>query len=265
MRERKVARAQGPGDQDVAGRIVGRRPVLEALRSGRTINKLLIAKGQGGPLRELVALARQEGVVVQEVDRRRLDSLDPSHSHQGVIALAAPYRYAELDELFAHAAATGEAPLFFVLDGVEDPQNLGSLIRSADGAGVHGVIIRERRAAPLTEAAVKASAGAVEYVPVARVTNIARTLEELKQRGLWIVGAHQDARTLYYQADLTGPLAMVIGSEGKGMSPLVAKHCDVLVRIPMMGKVSSLNAAIAGALLAYEVRRQRATRAPHQR
>jgi len=242
----------------VSGQIEGRNPVLEALRAGRAINRLLVARGaREGSIRQVVALARERGVTVQEVDRERLDAMAQGRNHQGVIALAAAHRYYDLDELLERAAASGEDPLLLVLDGIEDPQNLGSLLRTADAAGVHGVIIPERRAVGLTETVAKVSAGAVEYVPVARVTNIARTLDTLKEKGYWIVGTHQDARELYHEARLTGPLAVVIGSEGKGMSRLVREKCDFVVRLPMCGHVTSLNAAVAGAILIYEIRRQR--------
>ncbi|MFZ5816975.1 MAG: 23S rRNA (guanosine(2251)-2'-O)-methyltransferase RlmB [Bacillota bacterium] len=242
----------------MSGQIEGRNPVLEALRAGREINKLLVAKGaREGSIREVVGLARQAGILIQEVDRERLDAMAQGRNHQGVIALAAAHRYYDLDEVLERAAATGQDPLLLVLDGIEDPQNLGSLLRTADAAGVHGVIIPERRAVGLTETVAKVSAGAVEYVPVARVTNIARTLDELKQKGFWVVGTHQEARELYYQAKLTGPLAVVIGGEGKGMGRLVSEKCDFTVRLPMLGHVTSLNAAVAGAILVYEIRRQR--------
>lgn len=244
----------------MSGQIEGRIPVLEALRAGREINKLLVAKGaREGSIREVLAVARKAGIIVQEVDRERLDAMAQGRNHQGVIALAASHRYYSLDEILERAAASGEDPLLLVLDGIEDPQNLGSLLRTADAAGVHGLVIPERRAVGLTETVAKVSAGAVEYVPVARVTNIGRTLDELKEKGFWVVGTHQDARELYYEARLTGPLAVVIGSEGKGMGRLVAEKCDFTVRLPMQGHVTSLNAAVAGAILIYEVRRQRMT------
>ncbi len=242
----------------MSGQIEGRNPVLEALRSGREINKLLVARGaREGSIREVLRLARRAGVIVQEVDRSRLDAMAPGRNHQGVIALVAAHRYAEVEEILDRAAQAGEDPLILVLDGIEDPQNLGSLLRTADAAGVHGVIIPERRAAGLTETVAKVSAGAIEYVPVARVTNIARTLDELKEQGIWVVGTHQEGRELYHEAALTGPLAVVIGSEGKGIGRLVASKCDFMVRLPMLGHVTSLNAAVAGAILVYEVRRQR--------
>lgn len=238
--------------------IEGRNPVLEALRAGRELNKLLVAKGaQEGSIRQILGLAREQGIVVQQVDRARLDTLAPGRNHQGVIALAAAYRYASLDDILAAAQARGEDPFVLVLDGIEDPHNLGSLIRSADGAGVHGVIIPERRAVGITSVVVKVAAGAVEHVPVARVTNIVRTLEGLKQQGFWVCGTDQDAKEMYYQAKLTGPLAVVIGGEGTGIGRLVAEHCDFMVGLPMRGKVTSLNAGVAGGILLYEVRRQR--------
>lgn len=242
----------------MSGQIEGRIPVLEALRAGREINKLLVAKGsKEGSIREVLGVARQAGIIIQEVERERLDTLAEGRNHQGVIAMAAAHRYADLDEILERAATSGEDPLVLVLDGIEDPQNLGSILRTADAAGAHGVIIPERRAVGLTETVAKVSAGAVEYVPVARVTNIARTLDELKEKGFWVVGTHQEARELYHEARLTGPLAVVIGNEGKGMGRLVAEKCDFTVRLPMKGHVSSLNAGVAGAILVYEIRRQR--------
>ncbi|HYF80945.1 MAG TPA: 23S rRNA (guanosine(2251)-2'-O)-methyltransferase RlmB [Symbiobacteriaceae bacterium] len=242
----------------MSGQIEGRIPVLEALKAGREINKLLVAKGaREGSILQVIGVAREQGVIIQEVDRARLDQLAPGRNHQGVIAMVAAHTYAEVDDIFAAAAAKGEDPFILVLDGIEDPQNLGSLLRTADAVGAHGIIIPERRAAGLTETVAKVSAGAVEYVPVARVVNIARTLEELKERGVWVVGTHQDAKEMYHQARLTGPLAVVIGSEGKGIGRLVGEKCDFMVRLPMLGHVTSLNAAVAGAILVYEIRRQR--------
>lgn len=242
----------------MSGQLEGRNPVLEALRAGRAINKLLVAKGsQEGSIRQILALAKEAGIVVQEQDRSRLDALAEGRAHQGVIAMVAAHRYYEVEDLLARAKEKGEDPLVLILDGIEDPQNLGSLLRTADAVGAHGVIIPERRAVGLTETVAKVSAGAVEYVPVARVTNTARTIEELKEQGFWVVGTHQDGKELYHQARLTGPLAVVIGSEGKGIGRLVAEKCDFMVRLPMLGHVTSLNAAVAGAILLYEIRRQR--------
>lgn len=246
----------------MSGQLEGRNPVLEALRAGRAINKLLVAKGsQEGSIRQILALAKEQGIIVQEQDRSRLDALAEGRAHQGVIALVAAHRYYEVEEILARAKEKGEDPLVLILDGIEDPQNLGSLLRTADAVGAHGIIIPERRAVGLTETVAKVSAGAVEYVPVARVTNTARTLDELKEQGFWVVGTHQDAKELYHQARLTGPLAVVIGSEGKGIGRLVAEKCDFMVRLPMLGNVTSLNAAVAGAILLYEIRRQRDAKA----
>lgn len=244
----------------MSGQLEGRNPVLEALRAGRAINKLLVAKGsQEGSIRQIIALAKEQGIIVQEQERSRLDALAEGRAHQGVIAMVAAHRYFEVEEIIARAKEKGEDPLVLILDGIEDPQNLGSLLRTADAVGAHGIIIPERRAVGLTETVAKVSAGAVEYVPVARVTNTARTIDELKEQGFWVVGTHQDAKELYYQARLTGPLAVVIGSEGKGIGRLVAEKCDFMVRLPMLGHVTSLNAAVAGAILLYEIRRQRDT------
>lgn len=242
----------------MSGQIEGRNPVLEALRAGREINKLLVARGsREGSIREVIGLARQAGVIIQEVERSRLDTLAAGRNHQGVIAMAAAHGYVDIDEILQRAASLGQDPFVLVLDGIEDPQNLGSLLRTADAAGVHGILIPERRAAGLTETVGKVSAGAIEYVPVARITNVAMALEDLKKRGLWVVGADQSGRELYHQARLTGPLAVVIGSEGRGMGRVVASKCDFVVRLPMLGHVTSLNAAVAGAVLVYEIRRQR--------
>lgn len=232
--------------------------MLEALRAERPLHKLMVARGAGeGSIRTILALAREQGVPVQEVDRSRLDAMAQSHAHQGVIALAAPRQYAEPEELLERARQRGEDPLLLVLDGIEDPHNVGSLLRTAECAGAHGAILPERRAAGLTPAAVKASAGAAEHLPVARVTNLVRTLEWLKEQGLWIAGADAAGPQLYTEVNLKGPLALVIGSEGKGLARLVREHCDYLVRLPLHGKVNSLNASVAGGILLYEVVRQR--------
>lgn len=234
----------------------GRNPVLEALKSGRTINKILVAKGEKhGSIREILKLANNKGLIVQEVDKKKLDSLAQSGSHQGVLALVAPQAYVEIEDILQKAEEKGEPPFLILLDGIEDPHNLGSILRSADGAGAHGVVIPERRAAALTAIVGKTSAGAIEYIPVARVTNMAQTIENLKEKGLWVVGAHMDGES-YTSANLTGPLAIVVGGEGKGLGRLVKEKCDFLVSIPMKGKVSSLNAAVAASLLMYEVVRQ---------
>ncbi|MGI5840290.1 MAG: 23S rRNA (guanosine(2251)-2'-O)-methyltransferase RlmB [bacterium] len=236
----------------------GRNAVLEALRSGRPVNKVLIANGTvAGPVREIIALAKKRGIPVQEVDRKQITYLGVTAATQGVIAYAAPKDYVTLESILQAAKAKREDPLLVLLDHLEDPQNFGSLLRTADSAGVHGVIIPKNRTVQLTAAVSRVSAGAVEYVPVARVTNLSRTLDDLKQAGLWIAGADMEADTNYYDADLAGPLGLVIGSEGHGISRLVKAKCDFTVRIPMRGSIASLNAAVAGAILLYEAVRQR--------
>lgn len=238
--------------------IVGRRSVQEALRAGRELEKLLVAEGVAkGSVAVLLKSARDRGIPVQYVPRNRLDRLTAGANHQGVVAEAAAYRYARLEDLFRRAEERGESPFFILLDGIEDPHNLGSILRTADAAGAHGVIIPKRRAVGLTYAVGKASAGAVEHVPVVRVTNLPRTAEELKEAGLWIIGSSPEGESDYTEADYTMPLGLVIGSEGRGMSRLMKETCDLLVRLPMAGRVASLNASVAAALLMYEVLRWR--------
>lgn len=238
--------------------IAGRNPVLEALRAGRPVERLFVAKGAtGGAVDEIVSLAKQRRITVQFDDRRRLDRLADGLVHQGVVAIAAPVRYADVAELLARAEARGEDPLLLVLDEVQDPHNLGSLLRSADGAGAHGIIVPKRRSVGLTMTVARTSAGAVEHVPVAQVPNIVHTLTELKQRGVWVAGADMAAEQTLWEADLSGPLAIVIGGEDKGIGRLVRDTCDFLVSIPMYGRINSLNASVAGALLLFEVCRQR--------
>lgn len=242
----------------MSDKIFGRNPVLEALKGNRSINKLLIAKGAaGGSLSEIKAKALSGRIPVQEVERSYLDTLAEGGSHQGVVALAAARDYVEVEDILALARTKGEDPLVLLLDEVADPHNLGAILRTADGAGAHGVIIPKRRSAGLTETVAKASAGAVEYVPVARVSNIAQTIDNLKKRGLWIVGTDARGEKVYWEQDLAGPLGIVVGSEGKGIGRLVKEKCDFLVRVPMKGKISSLNAGVAASLILYEVLRQR--------
>lgn len=242
--------------------IVGRNSVLEALKSGRSVNKVLIAKGQRqGSIKEIIGIARDSGLIVQEVEIGKLNELSGGMRHQGIAALAAPVDYVEVEDILAKAAEVGEAPFLVLLDELEDPHNLGAILRTADAAGVHGVLIPKRRSCPLSAAVAKTSAGAVEYVPVARIGNVAQTLKDLKQAGLWVAGADMAGDKAYYQADLTGPLVIVIGSEGKGLSRLTREHCDFLVRIPMRGKINSLNASVACSLLLYEALKQRELKA----
>jgi len=238
--------------------LYGRRAVLEALRAGRAIEKILIARGAEtrGALGELITAARNAGIAVRDVPRQELDRV--AHAHQGVVALVAAYRYAELQELLAVAPTRGEPAFLLLLDSVQDPQNFGTLLRTAEAVGVHGVMIAERRAVGVTPAVVKASAGAVEHLKIARVTNLARTIEELKRANVWVVGIENEPSAQdFSRADFSGALALVLGSEGAGLGRLVRAKCDFLVRLPMWGKVESLNVAVAGSMVLYEARRQR--------
>lgn len=244
-------------DQDNINLIEGRNPVLEALKSGREIEKIFVQKGAGeGSIRQIIAIAREKGILIKEVDKAKLDGLSQTKNHQGVIASAALYKYYEVDEILAIAKEKGEDPFIIILDEITDNNNLGAILRTADAAGVHGVIIPKRRSVGLTPVVAKTSAGAIEYVPVAKVTNISQTMEFLKKEGLWIIGADMSGET-YYKKDLTGAVALVIGSEGEGMGRLVKEHCDFLVSIPMKGKISSLNASVSTAILTYEIDKQR--------
>ncbi|EKN62701.1 rRNA methylase, putative, group 3 [Schinkia azotoformans MEV2011] len=237
--------------------IIGKNPVLEALRAERDINKIWIAEGSNkGQMQQVIGLAKQAGVIVQYVPKQKLDHT-VSGNHQGVAASVAAYQYAEIEDLFNKAAAKNEDPFFLILDEIEDPHNLGSILRTADAAGIHGVIIPKRRAVGLTAAVAKASTGAIEHVPVARVTNLARTMEELKEKGIWIIGTDAKGKQDFRQMDAKMPLAIVIGSEGKGIGRLISEKCDFLIRLPMVGKVTSLNASVAASLLMYEVYRKR--------
>jgi 23S rRNA (guanosine2251-2'-O)-methyltransferase len=237
--------------------IIGKNPVMEALRSERDINKILIAESsQRGQMQQLIQLAKEANVIVQFVPKKKIDQIS-DENHQGVLAYVAAYQYAEMDDLFAAAEKKNESPFFLLLDEIEDPHNLGSIMRTADAVGAHGIIIPKRRAVGLTATVAKASTGAIEHIPVVRVTNMARTIDELKERGIWIAGTDASAKQDYRQFDGTLPLGLVIGSEGKGMGRLVRDKCDFLINLPMAGKVTSLNASVAAALLMYEVYRRR--------
>lgn len=241
--------------------LLGRNPILEALRAGRPINKIMIAKGSTiVSLKEILALAKERNIVVQYVEKKQLEFLAEGGNHQGIIAQAAAKEYVEWEDVLIEVQQKGETPLFLLLDGVEDPHNLGAILRTADAAGVHCVIIPKHRAVPLTSGVAKASAGAIEYVAVAKVTNLAQTIDEMKKKGLWLAGTDQDADQVYYQADLQGPLGIVMGSEGKGLGKLVKEKCDFLIGIPMKGKVNSLNVSVAASLVLYEVVRQRSSK-----
>jgi len=237
--------------------IIGKNAVTEALRSGHSVNKVLVSTTLNASTQsQLNKLAKQAGTLVQQVPKSKLDQLSDGN-HQGIIAYAAAYDYVEVEDLFAVAAKKNEEPFFIVLDELEDPHNLGSIMRTADSVGAHGIIIPKRRSVGLTATVAKTAAGAIEHVPVARVTNIARTIDELKERNVWVVGTDAEGKEDYRQLDGTLPVALVIGNEGKGMSALVRKKCDWHVSLPMVGHVSSLNASVACSLLLYEVFRKR--------
>ena len=236
----------------------GRNAVMEAFKAGRTIDKVFLAEGAADHgLRRLASLAREAGAVVTAVDRRKLDQMSPTGAHQGIVAMAAAHDYSTLDDMLALAARRGEAPLLVLCDELSDPHNLGAIIRSAECAGAHGVVIPKRRSVALTAVVANAAAGALEYMPVARVTNLSAAMETLQKKGLWVFGTAAEGATPLYEADLRGPAAIVIGAEGDGMSRLVAERCDYKVSIPLRGQISSLNASAAAAVLLYEALRQR--------
>ncbi|ARU61049.1 23S rRNA (guanosine(2251)-2'-O)-methyltransferase RlmB [Tumebacillus avium] len=237
--------------------VEGRHPVMEALRAGREINKILVAEGAQGSITELLGKARSKNIIIQTVPRTKLDQISEGRNHQGIIAYIAAKEYVELDVIVQAANNSPRPGLIVVLDEIEDPHNLGSILRTADGVGAHGVIIPKRRAVPLTATVAKASAGAIEHVPVARVANISQTIEQLKKDGYWVVGTDVDGENMYHQVEMTGPTVLVIGNEGKGLGEVVKKRCDYLVRLPMVGQVQSLNAGVATGILLYEVLRQR--------
>ena len=240
--------------------IAGRNPVSEALKSGRSIDTLYVAKGElTGSVKVIAALAKEKHIPVKEVDRKKLDFMTNRANHQGIVALAAVKDYSSVDDIFELARQRDESPFVIVLDGIEDPHNLGAIIRTAECAGAHGVIIPSRRAAGLNFTVGKSSAGALEYVPVARVTNIAAAIDDLKQRGCWVYGADMDGQT-YCEAKLDGASALVIGAEGRGLGRLVREKCDVILSLPMLGKINSLNASVAGSILMYEAMKQRIQR-----
>lgn len=240
--------------------IEGRNAVLEAFRSGKTIDKLFVLDGcQDGPVKSIIREAKKTDTIINFVDKERLDRLAGTGHHQGVVAQAAAYEYAEVEDILKAAKDKGEAPFIFILDEIEDPHNLGAIIRTANQAGAHGVIIPKRRAVGLTATVAKTSAGAINYTPVAKVTNISKTIEDLKKQGMWFVCADMDGTTMYY-LNLTGPIGLVIGNEGSGVGRLVKEKCDFVASIPMKGDIDSLNASVAAGVLAYEIVRQRMTK-----
>lgn len=236
--------------------LVGRNAVTEALRAGRGINRVLLVPGDRKAA-ELENLAREHNVPVEHVKRERIETVAGGMRHQGVLAWAAPVPYATLENILHRAEEKGEPPFLILLDELEDPHNLGALLRTADATGAHGVLIPKRRSVPLNATVAKTSAGAVEYVPVARIGNIVQTLKALKAKGFWVAGADMDGAQNYWEADLTGPLVLVVGSEGHGMTRLTKENCDFIVRMPMVGQINSLNASVAGSILMYESMRQR--------
>lgn len=237
--------------------IEGRNPIIEALKNNRSIEKIMVNKAsKEGSIKKILAMAKENKVIIQEVDRHKLDEMSESHAHQGVIAITSDYRYYDLDEILEIPKERGDDPFFIILDGITDPHNLGSIIRTADAVGAHAVIIPKRRSVQITPIVAKASAGAVEYLPVCKVTNIVNTIKTLKENGLWIAAVDMDGQT-FYQQNLGGPLGLVVGSEGEGISRLVKQNCDFTVSMPMSGNVTSLNASVAGGILLYEVYRQR--------
>lgn len=261
-RERKMFRPRREEEsveerEQNENQLEGRNAILEVLRSGRDIEKIMVAKGNvEGTIKRIIAMAVEKGVVIQEVSRQKLDEISQTKNHQGVIALVSAHNYVEVEDILAAAREKGEDPFVLLLDGITDPHNLGAILRTAECAGVHGVIIPKRRSVGLNATVGKTSAGAIEYMPVARVTNIVQTMEYLKKEGLWIACA--DMKGLdHFDTNMKGPLALVIGSEGDGVSRLVKENCDFTASIPMYGKISSLNASVAAALLMYEVVRQR--------
>ncbi len=236
--------------------IIGRNPITEAIKSGRTVEKLMVSKGSEKSLSQIIAMAKDKGIPVYYNDKSRMDKISGGGAHQGVAAYVSSYEYCEVEDMLKYADEKGEDPFLIILDGLEDPHNLGAIIRSADGAGAHGVIIPKRRAVGITGVVAKASAGAVEYANVARVSNIVQTIEKLKKEGFWIAAVDM-SNTPYYESNLTGKIAVVIGNEGEGISKLVKENCDFTVSMPMKGSVQSLNASNAAAIVMYEVVRQR--------
>lgn len=239
-------------------KIEGRNPVIELLSGGRDIDKILVQKGEkNGSIKKIISLAKKNGIVIQEVLRNKLDDVSETGAHQGVIAYAAVLEYASIDDIFEYAVKKGEDPFIIILDGINDPHNMGSIIRTANAAGVHGVIIPKRRSVGINATVAKTSAGAVEHMLVARVTNISRTIKELQEKGIWIIGMDVSGDKNIFEADLKGPVGLVIGSEGQGMNRLVKESCDFLYKIPMLGQIQSLNASVAAGVVMYEIVKQR--------
>ncbi len=244
--------------EEFSDKVEGRNSVLELLNSERDINKLYVQKGEKhGSINKIVAIAKEKRVVIVEMDKNKMDEMSETHNHQGVIALVPPFNYCEVEDILEYAKSRNEKVFVLILDGIEDVHNLGSIIRTAETAGVHGIIIPKRRAASVNATACKTSAGAVEYMKIARVNNLADTMKKLKEEGLWIIGTDMENATDYNKQDYTGDIAIVIGSEGFGMSKIVKDNCDFLVKIPMKGKITSLNASVSAGIVIYEALKQR--------
>ena len=238
--------------------IEGRNAVIELLESGRDINKIFVSSGEkNGSINKILAMAKEKRIIVAEVNRKKLEEMSTSDNHQGVIAIVPPYEYCDIDDILQCAKDRKEDPFILILDGIEDPHNLGAIIRTAETAGIHGVIIPKRRAAGVNSTVAKVAAGAVEHMKIARVNNINEAIRYLKENDVWICGTDMDTKTYHYEQDLTGPLAIVIGSEGFGMGKLVKENCDYIVKIPMKGKITSLNASVSAGIVVYEAIRQR--------
>lgn len=256
--KRKEQQVEEPKFED---QVEGRNAVLELLESGKDINKIFVAKGEKhGSINKIIAIAKERRIIIVEKDRRQLEEMAQTDNYQGVIAIVPPFEYCEISDILVTAKEKQEDPFVLVLDGIEDPHNLGSIIRTAETAGVHGIIIPKRRAVAVNSTVNKVSCGAAQYMKIARVTNISDAIEELKRAGIWVCGTDIATNKYYYNQDLTGPLAIVIGNEGKGMSEKVKKNCDFLVKIPMKGKVESLNAAVSTGIVVYESVKQRKTK-----
>ena len=255
---RKEIRRKDDEEPIFSDQVEGRNAVIELLESGKDINKLYITKGEkNGSINKIIALAKENKVVIVEKDKKQMEEMAQTDNYQGVIAIVPPFEYCEIDDILNYAKEKEENPFVLILDGIEDTHNLGAIIRTAETAGVHGIIIPKRRAASVNSTVSKVSCGAIEYMRVARVSNITDSINKLKEEGLWICGTSISAEKYYFNQDLTGPLGIVIGNEGKGMSDLVEKNCDFLVKIPMMGKVESLNASVSTGIIVYEALKQR--------
>ncbi|EKO1914516.1 23S rRNA (guanosine(2251)-2'-O)-methyltransferase RlmB [Clostridium botulinum] len=238
--------------------IEGRNAVIEALKSNKTIEKVMVAKGDlEGSIKIIISLAKEKGIVINEVDRKKLDFISQTRAHQGVIAFTTPYQYCAVEDIIRYAKQKEEDPFIVILDEIEDPHNFGSILRTAEVCGVHGVIIPKRRNVGVTPTVYKTSAGAVEYMKISKVTNINNVIDKLKEKGIWIYGADMCGNAYCFDVSLSGPIALVIGSEGRGISKLTKNKCDVLVKIPMLGNITSLNASVAGGMLMYEILKQR--------